>query len=44
MKNKKYDTDGTVPKSYRNIVERDNIETPITQIHDRSHPWFGTGT
>jgi hypothetical protein len=34
MKIKKYYTDGTVPKSKRKIVERGNIDTLNTQIHD----------
>ena len=28
----------------RKIVERGNIETPNTQIHDHSLSWLGTGT
>jgi len=36
MKNKKYHTVGTVPKSNRKIVERGKVYTPNTQIHDRS--------
>ena len=34
MKNKKYHTVGTVPKSNRKIVERGKIDTLSTQIHD----------
>ena len=34
MKNRNYHTDGTVPKYNRKIVERDQIDTPNTQIHD----------
>jgi hypothetical protein len=30
MKNKKYHTVGTIPKSYIKIVERDKIDTPNT--------------
>ena len=44
MKNKNYHTVRTVPKSKRRIVERDQIYTPNTQIHDHSIPWLGTGT
>jgi hypothetical protein len=42
-KNKKYHTVGIFPKSNRKIVERDKIDTPSTQIHDRSLSWLGTG-
>jgi hypothetical protein len=35
-KNKTYDTDGTIPKSNINIAEGGQIETIITEIHDRS--------
>ena len=34
MKNKKYHTVGTVPKSNRKIVERGNIDIHNTEIHD----------
>jgi hypothetical protein len=44
MKNKKYHTVGTVPKAYRNIIERGTNDTPNTQIHDRSLSWFDTNT
>jgi len=44
MKNKKYHTVETVSKSKIKIVERGQIDTPYTQIHDRSLSWFGTGT
>ena len=37
MKNEKYHTVGTVPKSSRNIVESGKIDTPYTLIHD--HPF-----
>jgi len=43
MKDKNYQC-GTVPKSNRKIVERENIDTPSTQIHDRSLSWPNTGT
>jgi len=43
MKNTKYHTVGTVPKSIRKIVERGKIDTPNTQIHDRSLSWLGIG-
>ena len=39
-----YPTIGPVLKSNIKIVERGNIDTPITQIHDRSFFWRGTGT
>jgi len=42
MKNKKYHTVGTVPKSNRKIVERGKIDIPNTQIYDRSFSWLGT--
>ena len=42
MQNKTYHTAGTIPTSI--IVEIGNIDTPITQIHDRSLFLFGTGT
>jgi hypothetical protein len=44
MKNNKYHTVGTVPKSNRKIVERDKIDTSNTQIHDLSLFWLATGT
>ena len=44
MINKKYHTVVTVPKSYTKIVERDKINTPNTQIHDRALTWLSTGT
>jgi hypothetical protein len=36
MKNKQYDTVETDPQSHSKIVERVKIDTPRTQIHDRS--------
>jgi len=42
MKNKKYDTVGTVPKSNRKIVKRGKIDLPNTQIHDCSVSLLGT--
>jgi len=41
MKNKKYHTVGTVLKYSRKTVERDNIDTHYTQIHERSKQWRG---
>ena len=35
---------GTVLKSNGNTVERGNIYTINTQIHDHSLSWLGTGT
>jgi len=43
-KKQKYHMVGTVPKSNRKIVQRDKIDIPNTQIHDRSLLWLGTGT
>ena len=40
-KTKKY---YTVAKSNRKIVERDNIDTPNKQMHDRSLSWLCTNT
>ena len=34
----------TIAKSNRKIVERGKIDTPNSQIHDRSISWFGTVT
>jgi hypothetical protein len=42
MKNKRYHTARTFPKSNRKIVERRKIDTPNTQIHDCLLSWFGT--
>ena len=39
-----YHTVGTVPKSNIKITKRDNIDTPNTQLHNRSLSWLGTGT
>ena len=44
MKNKKYDTVETIPKSNIKMTERGKFDTPNTQIHDRSLSWLGTGT
>jgi hypothetical protein len=44
MENKKYDTVETIPKSNIKMTERGKIDTPNTQIHDRSLSWLGTGT
>ena len=46
MENKKYHTVVTIPKSDIKIVKRGKIDTgiPITQIHDSSFYWLGTGT
>ena len=43
-KNKEYNTVGTILKSNIKIVERGNIDTPNTQLHDSSLSWLGTGT
>jgi hypothetical protein len=42
MKNKIYHTVGTFPKTKRKIVDRGKIDTPNTQIHDRSLSCLGT--
>ena len=39
-----YHTVGTIPKSNIKIVERGNIDTPNTQINDRSVSCLGTDT
>ena len=44
MKDKKYHTVTTVLKFNRKIAERGKIDSPYTQIHDRSLSWLGTGT
>ena len=44
MKNKKYHTVRTVPKSNRKIAERCKIDTPNTQMHDLTLFLLGTGT
>jgi hypothetical protein len=35
---------GIVQKLNGKIIERDKIDTPNTQIYDRSLSWLGTGT
>ena len=42
MKNKKYHTVGTVPKSYKKKEETKFI--PLTQMLDRSLSWLDAGT
>jgi hypothetical protein len=42
IESKKCHTDGTIPKSNIKIIERGKIDTPNTQIHDRSLSWLGT--
>ena len=42
-KSKKIRTVRTIQKSNRKIVERGNIDTPNTQIHDQSFSWLCTG-
>jgi len=44
LKYKKYHTVGSIPKSNRKIVKGGKIDTPNTQIHDRSRSWLGIGT
>jgi hypothetical protein len=44
MKNKKYHTVGTIPKSNIKIVERGIMYIPNTQMHDRLLSWLDTGT
>ena len=43
-KNGKYHTVTTVSESNIKILERDKIDTPNTQIHDRSQSCLDTGT
>ena len=38
MKNKKYHTVGTIPKSNIKIIERGKIDTTNIQIHDSHFP------
>ena len=40
----KMNNTNTIPKSNLKMVERDNIDTPKTQIHDCELSRFGTGT
>ena len=44
MKNKNYQTVGTVLKSNRKILERGKIDTHNIHVHDWSLSWFGTDT
>jgi len=44
MKNKKYYTAGTGLKCNEKIIERGQIGTHNTQIHDRSLHWLDTDT
>jgi hypothetical protein len=44
IKNQKYHTVGTIPKSNIKIVERSKIDISNTQIHGRSFSWLETGT
>jgi len=44
MKNKKFHTVRTFPKSNRKIIERGKIYTPNTYTHDRLLSWLSTGT
>jgi len=44
MKNKTFHIVGTIPKSNITMVERCQIDTPNTQIHDRSISRLVTGT
>jgi len=41
---KKYHNVGTIRKSNRKFVERGEIDTSNTRLHDRLLSWFGTGT
>ena len=43
IKNKKYHTVGTIPKSNIKIVERGKMYTPNIKIHDRPLSCLGTG-
>jgi hypothetical protein len=42
MKQKKYHTVGTIPKSNIKIAEKGKIDTPNTKIHEYSLYWPGT--
>jgi len=44
MKNTKYYNVGTAPKSNLKIVERGEMDTLSTHIHDRQYSWFDTIT
>jgi hypothetical protein len=44
LKNKKYHIVGAVPKSNIKISARGKIDTPNTQVHDRTISWLDTGT
>ena len=44
MKNKNYHTAGTGTKSNRKTVEAEPKTIPLTQKHERSLSWLGTGT
>ena len=44
MKNKKYQTVRTVPKSNRKIVETEALLIPPTDVHDHPLSWLGTDT
>ena len=44
MRNKQYQTIETILKSNFKMVENGKIDTPNTQIHDRSLSCFVTGT
>jgi hypothetical protein len=42
MKKQKYHPVGMIPKSKFKIVRSNKIDTPNTQVHDRSLSWLGT--
>jgi hypothetical protein len=42
-KGKEYNTVGTIPKPNIKIIERGNMDTLNTQIHDISLSWLSTG-
>ena len=44
MKRKQYHSVGTIPESNIKIVESAEIDTPNTQIYDRSISLLATGT
>jgi len=44
IKNNKYHPVGTILKSNVKIVEMGKIDTPNTQIYDRTLSWLGTDT
>ena len=44
MKKKDSTLLGTVPNPNRKIIERGQVNTPNTHVHDQSLSWLGTAT